>query len=202
MTIGGTTFNTQDAATVRQNIFNTLDQNGDGKVTKDELQSAFASRQSAGANSSQGPSLDDLFSRIDTNGDGSIDESENDAFLESAAKNRQPQGPPDPSQIAKKLFEKADTDGDGKLTKSELAAALPKHGHGHGKSGAAGASGASSSSALDDLFNDADSDGDGAITESELQASLEKRLQRFTSYNQNGNVTTSAAGISQTLGVA
>jgi hypothetical protein len=45
----------------------------------------------------------------------------------------------------------------------------------------AGAAGAGNGPSLDDLFN---------------------RLQRFTSYDQNGGVTTSAAGSSRTLGVA
>jgi len=141
----------------------------------------------------------------------SIDESENNAFLDAQA--RKPSAgpawsartarPADPAKIAQRLFEKADTDGDGKLTKSELTTALSKHGSSSSSStGSSSASGASSSSALDDLFNDADADGDGAITQSELQAGLEKRLQRFTSYDQHGGVTTSAAGTSQTLGVA
>ena len=220
MTISGSSVNTQDTAVARQDIFKKIDQDGDGKITKDELKTALANRP--GGNDGKGPSLDDLFSRIDTNGDGSIDESENSAFLDAQAKNRPhgqhgqhgqgpqgpqgqhgPQGPPDPAKIAQRLFEKADTDGDGKLTKSELTTALSKHGSpSSGASSSSGSSGASSSSALDDLFNDADADGDGAITQSELQAGLEKRLQRFTSYDQHGTVSTSAAGTSQTLGVA
>lgn len=203
MTIGGSGLNvqTQDTAAARQDLFNKLDQDGDGKVTKDELKTALANRPGAsGAGAGNGPSLDDLFNRIDTNGDGSIDQSENNTFLDSVKKQHR-HGPPDPAQMAKHLFEKADGDGDGKLTKAELAAALPKHG-GASSTGASSSSSSSSSSALDDLFNDADTDGDGAITQSELQAGLEKRLQRFTSYDQNGGITTSAAGSSQTLGVA
>src|SRR5690348_2276544 len=85
MTISGSG-NTQDIATARQELFQKLDTNGDGKISKDELGAALASEQSAGSASSKAPSLDDLFSRIDTNGDGSIDQSENDAFLSSIQK--------------------------------------------------------------------------------------------------------------------
>src|SRR5690348_552856 len=86
MTISGSCGSSQDTATQRQELFQKLDTNGDGKISKDELGAALANQQSSGGANSKGPSLDDLFSRIDTNGDGSIDQSENDAFLSSVQK--------------------------------------------------------------------------------------------------------------------
>jgi Ca2+-binding EF-hand superfamily protein len=83
MKINGSDWNTQDAAQRQQDFFKKIDQDGDGKVTKDELKT-FLSSKSGGANSPAGaPNIDDIFSRIDTNGDGTIDESENATFMQS-----------------------------------------------------------------------------------------------------------------------
>jgi len=94
-----------------QDIFKKIDQDGDGKVTKDELENRAGEPARRRRANSNGPSLDDLFSRIDTNGDGSIDESENNAFLDAQAKNRPQgqhgqhgqQGPPDSREDCQRL---------------------------------------------------------------------------------------------------
>src|SRR5437867_2217221 len=139
MKIDGASRN-QDAESIRQQFFQQADQDGDGRITKDELNAMMPQ----GGSGMQGPSIDDIFARVDTNGDASIDKAENDAFMQSMG-GRRAHGRPDPSAIAKSLFAQADADGDGKLTKEELLAALPKH---------------DSSSALDELFKEADEDQD------------------------------------------
>ncbi len=54
-------------------MFDSADQNGDGKIDKTEFAAAGKTRDS-----SKG---DEMFSKIDTDGDGSITEAESDAFL-------------------------------------------------------------------------------------------------------------------------
>jgi Ca2+-binding EF-hand superfamily protein len=157
--IGGASasYDVQDAAAMRKQMFQKLDQNGDGKVTKDEMSAAQPQ-------DGQGPSVDEIFSQVDTNQDGSIDESENDAFLQQMEANRPPGPPPDASKMAEELFKKADADSDGKITKDELAQALPQNGKGP---------------SVDDIFKDADTDGDGTISQSELEASMKKAQEHM-----------------------
>ena len=162
--VSGASYGVQDAAALRKQMFQKLDQDGDGKVTKDELTAAMPQ-------DGKGPSVDDIFSQVDSNEDGYIDESENDAFLEKMESQR-PDGPPpgpppggaDPSKMAEELFKKADTDGDGQITKDELAAALPQDGNGP---------------SVDDIFTDADTNGDGVISQSELEASMKKAQENM-----------------------
>jgi Ca2+-binding EF-hand superfamily protein len=186
MKIGAQGFNLQDIAAKRDELFKKLDQDGDGKIGKDELKTAMSNRAGGANRPEGGPSLDDIFSRIDTNGDDAIDKDEHDAFL-SSIESQRPPAPPDPSKLAKHLFEKGDTDADGKLTKAELTSVLPKH---------------DSSEALDALFAEADEDGDGSITQAELQASLEKRLEPPTSYSESGALNGSTSGKSRLIGIA
>jgi len=67
-----------------------LDTDGDGAISKAELQKASqaASASSSGGSSttsnSSTSSIDELFSALDTNGDGSISKSELSAFIEKA----------------------------------------------------------------------------------------------------------------------
>ena len=161
-----------------QQLFQKIDTDGDGRITKDEMK---ASAPKGG--SRPGPSIDSLFSQIDTDGDGGIDETENQAFLESAKSRRH--GPPDAAGMARKMFEKADSNGDGKITKEELEAALPRH---------------DSSEALERLFTNADSDEDGAISQSELEAQLKAHFEhsRTTYSAAGGRPETMGARLSRT----
>jgi len=57
-----------------QNLFKKLDTDGNGTISKDELQKAVDDRKSAAGKDAptDGPSVDDLFKSADSNGDGGI----------------------------------------------------------------------------------------------------------------------------------
>lgn len=154
-----------DGAANAQQLFQKMDVDGDGKITKEEM------KASAPRGGSRGPSIDDLFNHIDTDSNGAVTETENRAFLESMKSRRS--GPPDAASMVQKLFEKADSDGDGKITKKKLEAILPRH---------------DASEALDRLFSNADPDKDGAISQSELEAELKSHFeQRPMMYSVDGS---------------
>lgn len=166
-----------DGVAHAQQLFQKFDVDGDGKITKNEMNT------SGSTHSTQGPSIDDLFGAIDTDGDGGITEAENQTFLESMKSRRS--GPPDAASMVQKLFKKADSDGDGKITKEELEAALPRH---------------DSSDALDRLFSNADPDNDGTISQSEFEAELKLHFhQRSMMYSADGStIASTGARISRT----
>lgn len=89
-------------------IFQRLDKNGDGKLTKDEIPAPMAER----------------FAQADTNGDGVITKAE----LEEARKQMMGAGPGGPAARGgfdpAQLFARLDKNGDGKLTKDELPARM------------------------------------------------------------------------------
>jgi Ca2+-binding EF-hand superfamily protein len=147
----------QAAEAMRQNRFKKIDQDGDGKITPDELKAAIPAK-------GKGPSVEDIFSKVDTNQDGVIDEAEDKVAFQQMQGHRPPAGPPDPSKIAAKLFEKADSDSDGKITKDELLQVLPKK---------------HQASLADTLMKAADTDEDGSITQSELETALKKVIEEM-----------------------
>jgi hypothetical protein len=141
---------------MRQNRFKKIDQDGDGKISKNELKAGMPSK-------GNGPSVEDIFSKVDTNQDGMIDQTEDKAAFEQMRKNPPPGGPPDAAKMATRLFKKADADGDGKITIDELSAALPNDTKGL---------------SAQDLFNSVDSDDDGTISQSELEESIKKMMEQ------------------------
>lgn len=60
-------------ATLYQEMFKKVDQNGDGKIDKTEFTSAGKAEDASKA--------EEMFGQIDTDGDGSISEAESEAFL-------------------------------------------------------------------------------------------------------------------------
>jgi Ca2+-binding EF-hand superfamily protein len=80
-----------------QNMFKDLDTDGDGSISKGELQKASEAASNATSTSDSGStsrstsSLDDLFSALDTDANGSVSESELSSYLDKAGP---PQGPP------------------------------------------------------------------------------------------------------------
>jgi Ca2+-binding EF-hand superfamily protein len=155
----------QNMEAVRLSRFKKIDQDGDGKITKDELKAALP-------RDGRGPSVDDIFSKVDTNQDGVIDQAEDKAAVQQMRQAHQghhhgpPRGAPEASKMATNIFKFADTDTDGKITKSEMSTAFEKVGVTD-----------SNSSMVDELFKAADQDGDGVITQAELTAFLEKMQQ-------------------------
>lgn len=184
---------TQDLTALRQKRFSKIDQDGDGKITKDELQAA---RPQNG----KGPSVDDIFSKVDTNQDGAIDEGEDKVAFEAMVKHGHHHhgGAPDPTKLAETLFKKADADSSGSITKDELTQALSSKND--------------KSSKIDDLFKAADTDGDGSISQSDLETALKKMFEEMQAkhaagsasgnYNQSGCKQTGTTESSQFSAVA
>lgn len=65
-----------------EDIFNKIDQNGDGSISKDELSSFMAQNNS---------DVDKIFKEVDTDNDGLISRSESDGHLEKVKKEGRPQ---------------------------------------------------------------------------------------------------------------
>jgi Ca2+-binding EF-hand superfamily protein len=170
--ISGSNFGAEAMEAMRQNRFKKIDQDGDGKISKDELKAGMPQN-------GKGPSVDDIFSKVDTNQDSVIDEAEDKAAFEQMRKNPPPGGPPgappDASTWATQLFKKADADADGKITMEELSAALPRNTKGL---------------SVDDLLKAMDSDNDSAISKSELETAIQKMMEQrqasFPSPEQSG----------------
>jgi len=111
-----------------QDLFKTLDQDGDGLISQSEFEAALA-QLARGTGASD--NLSQLFAELDANQDGVIDQSEQEAAAEQLAQlhpgHRPPPGPPPPegsSESTQALFERLDQDGDGLISQSELEAAL------------------------------------------------------------------------------
>jgi Ca2+-binding EF-hand superfamily protein len=139
--------NGMDVSAMWQEMLKRTDKDGDGKISKEEMQAGMPAKGG-------GPGVDDIFSKIDTNADGYIDESENTTWVENMPKGQPPAGP-DPFE----LFETADTDSDGKISKAEFKAAAPKD---------------SDDSTTDETFDAMDTNHDGYVSTEEYAAAMEK----------------------------
>lgn len=189
--LGSGNFNVQDAATMRKQMFQKLDQNSDGKITQDELE---ANKPKDG----RGPDAAAVLAQADTNQDGAIDEAENDVFLQQAPP-PPPKQRPDPAQVAQKLFASLDANKDDAISTDELASALKD---------------ADSDINAKDVFAALDTDEDGSITQSELEAALAKVFEKLAAreargvrhhhgYDKSGEVASdSQAGTSSFTAVA
>ena len=137
------------------------DADGDGQVTKEELQAVRPGRGGPGGSGGP-PPIDQVFERSDANGDGKLTQDElppqvaerimkadadGDGAVtkEELEQARQAMG----GQFADRIFERLDENRDGKLTQDELTRFAEK-------------------------LMEADADGDGAVTKEELQAAREK----------------------------
>jgi Ca2+-binding EF-hand superfamily protein len=98
------------ATSLIDKIFAKLDSNGDGKITKVELEAAFSTTKQQDVNTGT------LFGKLDTNGDGSISEDEIKEAFGSAL------------SLTARLFARLDADGDGKISKAEFDAAFTGNG--------------------------------------------------------------------------
>jgi Ca2+-binding EF-hand superfamily protein len=171
---------------MRKSRFKSIDQDGDGNITKDEMSAAKPK-------DSKGPSVDDIFSKVDTNQDGTIDEAEDKVAFDQMQQQRGVRGtggpPPDAFKMTEALFKSTDTDSDGQITLQELTSVLKQSEDSCG------------SSAANQVFEAADTDKDGKITQAELQAFLEKikptpPRDDSGGYSRNGGATQTAAGSS------
>jgi Ca2+-binding EF-hand superfamily protein len=131
---GGTQDASQSASL--EDLFSSIDSDGDGSVSKTELKSfadslsaqmqstLLGAQESGGAQGAFGPpppppgegkSAADMMSEMDTDGDGSVSSDELKAFGEA-------HGPKSSERASKaeEAFASADTDGDGKLSSTEF----------------------------------------------------------------------------------
>lgn len=104
----------EDLDALRENRFADIDSNGDGAVSKDEFMAASAARA--------GERAGEMFDRLDADGDGALSRD----VLES----RDGRG-----RGAGRLLERADADGSGGVSEEELAAAMERFAERGGKRG-------------------------------------------------------------------
>ena len=136
---------TAASSTTADDLFSSIDTNGDGSISADELSTFLASAtgDSTGA--------DEFLASLDTDGDGSISASE----FEAGA----PPPPPGSSSTTTgldDLFSSIDTNGDGSISSDELTAFL--------------ATDSDDSTSIDQLLAALDTDGNGSVSESEFEA--------------------------------
>ena len=157
-------------------LFGTVDSDGDGAVSKTELQ-ALLEAMSGGTASQTGVSSDDAFAALDTDGDGSLTQTEFDA-------GRPPEGsappaggmPPPPGgsrgaggtqdASATTTYDALDTNEDGVVSLTERLA---------------GATSTLEQDAVSALFSAIDTDGDQTISESESKTFIDQLTSQFTS---------------------
>ena len=169
----GTTSSTGQAGDDR---FGKVDSDGDGAVSKTELQ-ALLEAMSGGTASQTGVSSDDAFAALDTDGDGSLTQAEFDA-------GRPPEGsappaggmPPPPGgprgaggaqdASATTTYDALDTNEDGVVSLTERLA---------------GATSTLEQDAVSTLFSAIDTDGDQTISESESKTFIDQLTSQFAS---------------------
>ncbi len=133
-----------DPAQMQEKLFQTLDSNTDGSISKEELGSAVSAAQES--DSSLQIDIDELFSQLDANADSTLDSAETAALL--------PPPPPPPGGMdPEALMAGADSDSDGSLSIDELGSALGIR--------------TDDSERLQALFDELDSDADGSLSTSE-----------------------------------
>ncbi|MFN7156971.1 MAG: XopAW family type III secretion system calcium-binding effector [Acidovorax sp.] len=176
-------------------LFGKVDSDGDGSVSKTELQ-ALLEAMSGGTASQTGVSSDEVFSQLDADGDGSLSEAEFDAGRPSGAGGEAgsmqamggmpppPGGPGGPggaggaagasgsSQATS--YDPLDTNEDGVVSAAERLA---------------GGTSSVEQDAMTALFNAIDTDGDASISTTESQAfidQLTRQAQSATTSSESG----------------
>lgn len=172
--IGGMpSMNPQMLTQMREKMFGKLDADGDGSITKAELEAAPKPEGRGG----KAPDAARMLQDFDGDGDGAITQSEMtsgfqrvDARMQSqflrmqeAGGGRGPGGPGGEPPSIDEMFGKLDADGDGSISKTELENGKPEA--------------ASDRPPSDAERMLADLDGDGAISKEEMTAGFEKRAK-------------------------
>lgn len=154
-------------------LFGKVDSDGDGAVSKTELQ-ALLEAMSGGTASQVGVSSDDVFSQLDADGDGSLTQAEFDAGRPSGATGEAGGGmqamggmPPPPggpggasaSANSTTTYDALDTNKDGEVSLTERLA---------------GSTSSVEQDAITALFNAIDTDGDASISASESKTFIDQ----------------------------
>ena len=181
-------------------LFGKIDTDGNGSVSKEELQSLVAkmaadSNTDSTSSASTTSASDDLFAKLDANGDGSLSKTELDAGRSEgahAAKGSHgpqgaggppPGGPPPAggaggSSSASTTYDPLDTNQDGVVSAQERMAAT------------------TSTDPLQALFKAIDTDGDSKISSSESDTFIQKltaQLEATAQSSENSSSTSSGA---------
>jgi len=133
---------------MRQQMFNKIDTNGDGKHDEDELAQMVANGPQGG------PGVEDILAQFDTDGDGSISESEFNAAGPGASGPMGGAGTMSTADFIKEMFGQIDKNEDGAIDEDELeqmAAMGPRGGPG-----------------AEELLAELDTNGDGSVSETEF----------------------------------
>lgn len=189
---------------LKEALFKSADQNGDGGISKDELTTLMADSSQSSTDVSQ------IFDSLDTNSDGVISKSESDAGVDKAGQQKQAQGsppppPPPPSESSSSsdssssdtIYDALDTNKDGTVSASELLASLMNN-NSNSADDSSSESGASSSGSSGDeitvkkIFDAMDTNQDGSVSKTELEAALAKSGKQKTSGTASGSSSSGA----------
>ncbi len=155
----------QNASTLVEGLFGTLDSNQDGLISQIESDSGLAKlgremrnggNGPSGLSGTQPPRPEEVFDKADANGDGEVTQEELEAVI---------------GKKGGDLFAQIDTDGDGTISRAEDEAfrqGMEKE-IGHGGPSLSGLSG-TQPPRPEEVFDAADVNGDGAVTQEELEA--------------------------------
>ncbi|GGZ27178.1 EF-hand domain-containing protein [Asticcacaulis endophyticus] len=181
MQIGSSTsaYSSTYLSQMHSKLFSSIDADGDGKMTLEELESSQATSKSGKTQSSSASaSAADRFSVMDTDGDGSVTEDEGLAFFTSSMSSEtmggmlqaqeagqqegtRPSGPPPAGGggggQAPQTFDELDTNQDGTVSLDEMLASSESED-------------SADTSMIEELFSHMDADGDGSVTEDEKTA--------------------------------
>jgi Ca2+-binding EF-hand superfamily protein len=184
------------SADLKNNVFKSADQNGDGSISKDELTKLLGNSQSD-------TTADQIMSALDTNKDGSISKSESDSAVDKAGQQRRAQGPPPPpppkenstsssdsSSSSTTVFDALDTNKDGTVSASELLAAFTNDNSSSSDSNSSTSSSSATQEAkVKKIFDAMDTNKDGSVSKSELEAALAKSGKESSSTASSTDTT-------------
>ncbi|HEY6258713.1 MAG TPA: EF-hand domain-containing protein [Xanthobacteraceae bacterium] len=157
----------------QQNLFNQIDRNGDGSVSKSELEQAV--NQAGGGTKA----ADALYSLLDPGNSGGFSEQQFAQVLPGSGLSDQTQAqligyqaqgwpgassPPPDGQLAQSLFAQIDSNHDGSISKAELEQAVTQAG--------------GSQQAADALYAKLDPNGTGSVSEQQLQSLFQSAPHR------------------------
>jgi len=149
-----------------EEMFNKLDTNGDGKVSKDELTSAISQISEKTGSSFN---VDDIFTKSDTDQDGEISKDEYMAAVKKMEANRaKMQGMGGQQMNPQEMFKKIDTNGDGSISKDEFKTFSAKMDEKTGKT-----------TDSDQTFDVMDTNQDGVVSADEYAAYMEKVAEKM-----------------------
>ncbi len=164
------TFLTENGMEFDQAIFDSIDADSDGVISKSEMETMRANMAPPppppNEESDTSQAFDTLFSAIDTSGDDSIDATEMKSFLTGNG-----------MTFDQTVFDSLDADGNGAISKNEANAAAQANMQAQMPPPPPSAAGEEESSlSADTLFSAIDTNGDGVIDKSELEAYMEESM--------------------------